>query len=120
MNKTLLKGQSPESEIMSEYIIYAYRTFDESQFGVNRWHRLRRIEAVDQAYEEAKSIHSTGQFQKVEIKRRWTDHASGAVLSKTEKIFEKRKWALPKDWRLWLESAGLGALGVAVFTIALL
>lgn len=75
-------------EKVSEYAIYTYRLYDDKKFGVNKWQKYKTVKGFNRAVKEAKVLHRSKKFQKIEVKQRYFDKNLNRSFSKTLKVFE--------------------------------
>ena len=81
----------------SEYTIYTYKNYDDEKFGFNKWQRYKTVSGLNRAIKEAKVLHRSQKFQKIEIKQKYFDENANRSFSKTLKVFQSE----PINWQKW-------------------
>lgn len=104
--------KSAQSGKVSEYIIYTYKHYDDEKFGFNKWYRYKTISGLNRAIKEAKVLHRSQKFQKIEVKQKYFDKNANKTFSKTLKVFQKGSFG-------WNKLAVLVAVSVVLLAVIL-
>lgn len=97
----------------TEYAIYTYKHYDDDKFGFNKWQRYKTVQGLNRAMREAKVLHRSQQFEKIEIKQKYFDKDANRSFSKTLKVFQKQ----PICWQKIIER---GVLVVSLLTLLII
>lgn len=82
-------------EKAGEYAIYTYKNYDGDKFGFNKWQRYKTVSGLNRAIKEAKVLHRSQKFQKIEVKQKYFDESANRSFSKTLKVFQNE----PLNWQ---------------------
>lgn len=90
-----------------EYTIYTFDMPKPNQKGDNSWKKHATLDDMSKAMTEAEGLHSSGQFHKIEVKKKFFDQKKNRAVDMTLKTFETN----PKKDRTILIAAVLAILG---------
>ncbi len=104
----VVRTQPPPPEI--EYSIYTFDMPNGSQKGANKWQRAAVMSDMVEAMKQAESLHGTGKYQKIEVKKKFFDMKKNRSVDMTLKVWESK---IKKDHTLaiLLVLAVLGGVG---------
>lgn len=93
-----------------EYTIYTFDMPRPNQKGANSWQKNAVLEDMGEAMSRAETLHATGKYQKIEVKKKFFDQKKNRVVDMTLKTLETKA---KKDFTVVLAvvMAVLGALG---------
>jgi hypothetical protein len=105
---------TPTQASPTEYIVYAYKGFEKEKLGFNRWERLGTMKDSKVAIENAETLFTARQYDKIEIQKKVFDHKKGIYKSSILKTFEDKP-----DRRLltFIAVLLLSALSASIFLI---
>lgn len=84
VENTRMQPSSPE------YIVYAYKGFEKEKLGFNRWERLGTMKDSKVAIENAETLFTARQYDKIEIQKKVFNSKKGIYTSSVVRTFEKR------------------------------
>ncbi len=101
--------QTAAKSASHDYTIYVF------PHGSRCWQKQETVQGHRQALRRARSLYASGLHTRVEVKGFYTDPRSGAPVSPTVRIFEKRRWRLlPGVWSLAVGCLVSGAMLAAL------
>ncbi len=88
-----LANQKADSTYQSEYSVYIYHNKDQTLDELNDWEKRITTPHLCHALREAKLLHRSKGYRKVEIKERLLDPKTAMVFDQTLKVFpSKSRW----------------------------
>ncbi|MAZ76231.1 MAG: hypothetical protein CMH31_02900 [Micavibrio sp.] len=100
---------------VSEYSIYTYKNYDDEKFGFNKWQRYKTVSGLNRAMKEAKVLHRSRKFQKIEVKQKYFDESANRSFSKTLKVFQNE----PINWQKLIVNLVMGLSVLTLFITVL-
>lgn len=74
----------------TEYVIYAYDSFEDEKLGTNHWQRIASSKNCEEIVSRAEELFSSAQYQKIEIKQKTFNIRKGKHVASTYKIYEQK------------------------------
>ncbi len=99
-----------------EYSIYTY-DFPQGEDRKNSWEKQLTTEDMDEAIKKAEGFFGSGDYLKVEVKKKYFEEKTGRTIDMTLRMFESRE---KKDYSLYIFIvlalvAGIAAFGLTFF-----
>ncbi|HEY8192263.1 MAG TPA: hypothetical protein VIG74_07545 [Alphaproteobacteria bacterium] len=107
---------SHQAAAREEYTVYAFEQDSSGRKIPRRWLRKDTHEDVSAALDQAKTLYGTGQYPRVEIRRKYFDTRCNRHVDMTFKTLGRRQ----RSVMMGFVAGAVGALacGVAAFTVA--
>lgn len=103
-------------EEVIEYSVYVYHHPVNKKEGQNDWEMLDQTTNMDEAMKMAEGYQESGDYQKIEVKKKYFDEKNNRKIDMTLKVLENN----PKQaigFGLWVAlaaAAGIGAFGLTM------
>ncbi len=77
-----------EKEDAIEYSIYAYHHPANKKEGQNDWEMIHQTTNMEEAMKKAEALHESGDYHKVEVKKKYFDEKNNRKIDMTLKLYE--------------------------------